>query len=423
MTEAGRMRKPTDIERLYLDFDGFFASVMQQVTPALRGRPVGVVPFEVAKARFTVIIACSKEAKAAGVKNVMPVVEALKVCPDLHLVEQRPDLFVRAHNALLAEIRTVIPIETIKSIDELSCVLTDRDRAHPHALAEAIKERLHENVGPYITASIGMAPNRFLAKIACKMDKPNGVTVWRPDDLPAVFSPLTFDDVPGVGSRLAARLQRSGIHTVMHLWAAQPRQLRYLWRSVAGERFWYALHGYEVQAAPTVRGMFGHGRVLPPEERSPSRAIDTARILLTKAARRMRREGYYAGSLFLWASLSEGFWSGSRRLYYVQDDQACLSALMVLWSEATAVIGARTSIKRLGVTLGDLVPAETRQLDLFLNDDADRQRWETLTNTIDRLNHKYASRVVTIGAWRPPMGAYTGGKIAFTRKPDEEDFW
>lgn len=417
------MRKPADIERLYLDFDGFFASVMQQVMPELRGRPVGVVPFDVAKARFTVIIACSKEAKAAGVKNVMPVDEALKACPDLQLVEQRPDLFVRAHNALLAEIRTIIPIETIKSIDELSCVLTDHDRQDPHKLARAIKARIRRHVGPYITASIGMAANRFLAKIACKMDKPDGVTIWRPTDFPEALRPLTFDDIPGVGARLAARLQRAGLWSVLDLWAAEPRQLRYLWKSVAGERLWYTLHGYDLQAAPTTRGMFGHGRVLPPEERTPSRAIDTARILVTKAARRMRRERYFAGSLFLWLALADRDWSGGRRLYYVQDDQACLSALMALWAEATAVIGARAPIKRLGVTLCDLTPSDARQLDLFLNDDGDRQRWEVLTNTIDGLNHKYGSRVVTIGAWRPPPGGYTGGKIAFTRKPDEEDFW
>lgn len=71
------MRKPQTIERLYLDFDGFFAGVMQQAMPDLRGRPVGVIPFEVQNAKYTVVIACSKEAKAAGCQNVMPTGEAL----------------------------------------------------------------------------------------------------------------------------------------------------------------------------------------------------------------------------------------------------------------------------------------------------------------------------------------------------------
>ena len=89
------MRKPETIEKLYLDFDGFFASVMQQAMPRLRGKPVGVIPFETSAANSTIVIACSKEAKAAGCKNVIPVPEARKICPDLQLVMQRPDLFRR----------------------------------------------------------------------------------------------------------------------------------------------------------------------------------------------------------------------------------------------------------------------------------------------------------------------------------------
>src|ERR1700693_6297556 len=117
------MRKAETIEKLYLDFDGFFASVMQQAMPHLRGRPVGVIPFETSAANSTVVIACSKEAKAAGCKNVMRVPEALSVCPDLVLVTQRPVLYRRAHSTLLNEIACEIPIETVKSIDELSCKL------------------------------------------------------------------------------------------------------------------------------------------------------------------------------------------------------------------------------------------------------------------------------------------------------------
>ncbi|MFS2326358.1 hypothetical protein U2P60_13245 [Brucella sp. H1_1004] len=85
------MRLPKTIERLYLDFDGFFAPVEQQCDKRLRGRPIGVVPFE--GTNRTAVIACSKEAKAMGVKNVMPINDALRVCPDIILVPQKPDLY------------------------------------------------------------------------------------------------------------------------------------------------------------------------------------------------------------------------------------------------------------------------------------------------------------------------------------------
>ena len=125
------MRKPETIEKLYLDFDGFFASVMQQAIPKLRGLPVGVIPFETSAANSTVVIACSKEAKAAGCKNVMRVPDARAICPKIVLVTQRPDLFRRAHNALLNEIACGIPIETVKSIDELVCKLDNSTIAAP----------------------------------------------------------------------------------------------------------------------------------------------------------------------------------------------------------------------------------------------------------------------------------------------------
>ncbi|WP_287350798.1 hypothetical protein [Mesorhizobium sp.] len=202
------MRKPETIERLYLDFDGFFASVEQQCDRRLRGRPVGVVPFE--GTDRTAVIACSREAKAYGVKNVMPINEAKRLCPELVLVPQKPDLYRRAHNALLSEIETVVPIDTAKSIDELTCRLDEAGRSDPLALAAKIKATIAENVGPWITCTIGFAANRQLAKIACKAGKRDGgrygdgLTIWRPEDLPAALLVVTMEDIPGVGGNMAS---------------------------------------------------------------------------------------------------------------------------------------------------------------------------------------------------------------------------
>ncbi|MGH7015047.1 MAG: Y-family DNA polymerase [Stellaceae bacterium] len=417
------MRKPVTIEKLYLDFDGFFASVMQQAMPRLRGQPVGVIPFETSAANSTMVIACSKEAKARGVKNVMRVPEALKVCPDLVLVTQRPDLFRRAHNTLLNEIYCELPIETVKSIDELVCKLGPEEIADPVALAWRIKSRIRQNVGDQITCSIGFAANRLLAKIACKIDKPNGVTIWRPEDLPKPLFALPLADIPGVGEHMEGRLFRAAIYTTRDLWHTQPKQLRALWRNVNGERMWYALHGYDIQAMPTSRGMFGHGRVLPPRWRDFDHAQSCSRLLVTKAARRMRRDGFYAGRLWLSLDNHYGAWFRGSELPCVQDDFACLSALNVLWDKVRAELTPRTEIVRVSVALSELSPANRRQLDMLLADDKERQRCELLTNTIDGLNRKFGKRVVTIGPWTPPPGGYAGGKIAYNRIPSAEDFW
>lgn len=420
------IRKPEQVEYLYLDFDGFFASVEQQAKPHLRGKPVGVVPFDTTD--FTSVIACSKEAKARGVKNVMQIKEAKKLCYDIILVPQSPDLYRRAHLALVNEISSVIPIEVIKSIDELTCKLDRHDQKDPMKIACKIKECIHNNIGPHITCSIGLAANRHLAKIACKMDKPNGITIWKPEDMPAPLLSVPFEDIPGIGARMQTRLFKAGIFNTEQLLKTSPKQMRQLWRNVTGERLWYALHGYEVKAQPSKRGMFGHSRVLPPESRNKTEAKACARLLLVKAARRMRREGYYATKLWLHFSLRlkpnlTRSYSGELSFPSAQDDHACLTALNLLWDQTTALMPRYGRILRIRVSLYNLERASGRQLDLFINDDELRRKWESINNAVDQLNLKYGKTIVSIGSWKPPSGGYAGGKIAYTRIPNAEDFW
>ena len=416
------MRRPAEIERLYLDFDGFFASVEQQVHPHLRGKPVGVVPFK--DAVHTCVIACSREAKLHGVKNVMNIEEARERCPDIILVPQSPDLYRRAHNTLLSEISAVIPIDAVKSIDELTCRVSPAERGDPRALGLRLKKRIADNIGPFIFCSIGYAANRQLAKMACKAGKPNGNMVWHPNDMPGPLLKLTLRDIPGIGERMEQRLLRFGIATMADLLATQPKHMRKLWGNVTGERLWYALHGYDVQAPPSGRGMYGHGRVLPPDHRTPDHAKAASRLLLVKAARRMRRDGWNAGRVWLWlelmgdASVYRDAW-----LPAVHDDQAVLSALERMWDGVRLALPRRPKIMRIGVTLLDLTRASERQLDILLNDDKQRRRWEDTTAAIDTLNRKHGRTLVSIGPWTPPPGGYAGGKISYTRIPRAEDFW
>ena len=414
------MRLPTTIERLYLDFDGFFASVEQQADKTLRGRPVGVVPFT--STERTVVIACSREAKAAGCKNVMTVEDAKRLCPDIMLVPQKPDLYRRAHNALLSEIESVIPIDAVKSIDELTCRLDEAQRSQPEALAAKIKQTLATHIGSFITCSIGFAANRQLAKIAGKENKPNGVTIWHPHMMPGPLLGVELDDIPGVGHRMKRKLAAIGVADTPGLYGMHPKHMRKVWHSVTGERLWYALHGYDIQAPETERGMFGHGRVLPPECRTLPKAYEIARLLLVKAARRLRRSSYYCSGLWVWLSIKDGTWQRMRSMPMVRDDAAILETLQAVWAEATTSLPKRTAIFRVGVTLTDITPATERQMDFLLNDDGERRRWEAVTQATDALNSRYAKTVVSVGPWQPPEGGHVGGKIAFTRIPSAEDF-
>ena len=415
------MRKPTEPERLYLDFDGFFASCEQLAHPEMRGKPVGVVPF--AGVGSTCVIACSREAKAYGVTNVMPLHEARRRCPDLILAPQNPDLYRRAHNALISEISMVIPVDAVKSIDEMTCKLDASQRKDPSAVGDLIKARIHKLVGPWIKCSIGYAANRQLAKMACKAGKPNGNMVWHPKDMPGPLLNLKLEDVPGIGHSMIKRLWKASIWDMQALLATQPKQLRALWRNVTGERLWYALHGYNIQAEPTERGMYGHGRVLPPSHRCLDQVRPFARMLLTKAARRLRRDGWSASRLFLWLGGFEGSWTFATDMPALCDDPGILQAHERLWLRVYAQVPSHEKIVRVGVTLGELSETCHRQLDLLIDDEPKRLKLEAVTTAIDGLNRRYGKTLVSVGPWTPPPGDHIGGKISYTRIPRAEDFY
>ena len=153
------MHHPETIERMYLDFDGFFASVEQECNRRLRGRPVGVVTFEGMGDRG-MLIAVSREAKEAGITSMMPVRQGMAKCADLVAVPQKPELYRRAHNELLSEIETVIPIDTAKSIDELTCVLDEHGRARPEDLAHRSRRQSRPDL-VVIAIIFADALNRF----------------------------------------------------------------------------------------------------------------------------------------------------------------------------------------------------------------------------------------------------------------------
>lgn len=426
------MRKPTEVERLYLDFDGFFASVEQQARPRLRGKPVGVVPFDVGPGARTCMIACSREAKLRGVNNVMGIQDALALCPELIIVPQSPDLYRRAHNALLSEIEAVLPVDAVKSIDELTCRIETAHRSAPEVLGRRIKDRLREQIGPWITCSIGMAANRQLAKMACKAGKRtqparygDGLMVWRPADMPGPLLDIPLPDVPGIGRHMARRLAGAGIITVGHMLETQPKQLRALWGNVTGERLWYALHGHDVQTPPSGRGMYGHSRVLPPSHRTLEAAQEASLLLVVKAARRMRRDGRAASRLSLWLSLRGSGWGAETRLHEAHDDLSVREALQGLWLQARSALRRRETVFRLSVTLFELTPLGEQQMDLLStpHERAARTRREAATAAVDALNARYGQTLVHVGTWSPPPGGYAGGKISYTRIPSAEDFW
>lgn len=195
---------------VHVDIDAFYASVEQRDDPALRGRPV-VVAWKGAR---SVVCAASYEARTFGIRSAMPAVHAERLCPEAIFV---PPDFVR-YKAVSREVREIFRrhtdiIEPL-SLDEAYLDVSENKTGLPTAtrVAQAIRLQIREEL--HLTASAGVAPNKFLAKIASDWRKPNGLFVIQPQDVATFLQPLPVGRIPGVGKVTEARLKHIGIATV-----------------------------------------------------------------------------------------------------------------------------------------------------------------------------------------------------------------
>jgi len=236
------------INSLYIDFDAFFANVEKQLVPEIRHRPVGVTALD---SEYSAFITRCYVAKKAGIKRGMRVSEARALCKDLVVKVARPDVYVKIHNQILDEIDRHIPVTKVWSVDEMECTLIGSERDRAVQIAKDIREGLSKNIGAFITPSIGLAPNQFLAKVAAEMEKPSGLVTLQFKDLPGRLLDLSLTDLPGISGNMETRLNRAGIYTLEELWALSPKHMRAIWGNIEGERMWSQLHGQTVVRPPT----------------------------------------------------------------------------------------------------------------------------------------------------------------------------
>lgn len=414
--KEGIFRPPRDLAWLVLDLNSFFASCEQQENPELRGKPVAVLP---TMAETTCAIAASYEAKAFGIRTGTLVKDIRRLCPQTIFVPARHKLYVEYHHRIRAAIETCIPIADVMSIDEVACPLdrVERDPASAYALALKIKNVIREQVGACLTSSIGIASNKFLAKLASNMQKPDGLILLRPQDLPNAILHLELRAIPGIGPGMEARLQNAGLETMEKLWAAKPDYLRRVWGGICGLKFHALLHGCDLRSPAHPRRSISHQHVLAPQERTVADALPIMRGLLAHAAERLRREGFYCSYLGIdikWAhrkpeSGGDVYWFDTVDFQQTQDTKLMLEALANLWVRVPPL-----RPWRLGVVLGGLTPVAAHQPDLF----TPVKKKSPVAHLVDKLNAKYGRETIGYGV---QPGVHKS-KIAFQRVPDLAEF-
>jgi DNA polymerase-4 len=429
--------QPDFFEFLHIDLNSFFASVEQHLHPEYRGKPTAVVP---TMADTTCCIAASYEAKALGITTGTQVGKAKEICPDIILVAGSHTEYAKYSKAISEAVHRVCPVAHNPSIDEMACQLIGREREPPNArqISLAIKQAIKDDVGETLRCSIGMAPNRYLAKIASDMQKPDGLIGLLPSQLPRAIAHLELRDLPGVGARMETRLNAKGIRTMPELLALDRNGMHKLFDSVWGDRMYHWLRGHATgdDGAPVpadVQKSLGHSHVLAPEHRSPAGSWAVAHKLLHKAAMRLRMEKFYTGSLAVtvkyaltreqstsftntkqhFSGIKNIGWGMEARFRPAQDTLSLLEALQGCWKQAPNGPEYQRPFF-VGVTLRDLIPEDEMQVGLF----EEPGHRNELSATMDKLNLKYGHTTLHFAGMLPARDS-APTRIAFTQIPVE----
>lgn len=416
------------IHWLFLDMNSYFASVEQEAQPRLRGKPTVVVTVDVDS---TVCIAASYEAKSFGISTGTQLGEAKKKCPHLEVVEARHALYVKYHQQIKDAVESCLHVSKVLSVDEMECRLMGREcqPASAQALAVQVKQAIRDQAGPTLRCSIGLASNRFLAKTASNMQKPDGLVILTQSQLPDILFALKLRDLPGIGEQMELRFHRMGIFTVKQLCQLTMEQMTNLWGGILGTRFWLKLRGNDFDDPASHQSSIGHQHVLPPELRTAEDVVAVAKKLLHKAAVRLRQAKLWTRGLLVYVLFSKSHtienqpsasywlhhdrpvWEASLRFPACQDTMTLINILQEAWQSCPKFKPVVVSI-----ALVDLIPDEMQNLTLF-GEIYGEGRFNRIAQVMDSVNAKYGSTTLYLGGIHHVRQA-APPRIAFSSIPD-----
>ena len=377
---------------LHVDMNAFFAAVEQKARPELRGKAVVVVG---GLGRRGVILTASYEARAFGVKTGMVLSRARALCPQLIPVEGRFSDYVNASRKIFTVLQSFTERVEMSSIDEAFLDVTDPrfggDATWGRQRGAALQTAIHREVG--LPCSVGVAPNKLLAKLASDMKKPNGLTVIRSEDVPVLFARTPVEALCGIGKKMTEALKKMGVQTCAQLGAAD---FETLYTRFGAWGHWLKRMGQGLDDSPVARvdaideaKSVGHSTTFPADTADPELVRAYLLHLAEKVGARLRRYGREGREITL--TVRDGDFK-TRTVHRtlsvpVRTDEAIYQEADRLFQR---FLPLRRAIRLVGVSVGSLdVPGG--QLTLF--DTAKNP--DRLAETVDRLNAKYGKGTVT----------------------------
>ncbi|MDP4105073.1 MAG: DNA polymerase IV [Bacillota bacterium] len=377
---------------LHVDMNSFYASVEMAYDSGLKGKPLAIAGN--VEERRGIIVTCSYEARKFGVKTTMPLWEAKKLCPNLIVKPPNFDRYRAASMRMFELLRQYTDLVEPVSIDEGYMDISGCFRlGSPLEIAQSIQTAILNELD--LPCSIGIAPNKFLAKMASDMKKPLGITVLRKRDVKKVLWPLESSEMHGVGRKTAEKLKTIGIQTIGDLANGNEIQLKTL-LGINGIRLKERANGNDSRPVdPESVADFksiGNSTTLPKDVINQQELFHTLDGLAEKVSIRLKRKNVLATSITITIRYKDRKTiTRSKRLdnpVHLKEEIASLSKQLFLkaWSGYP--------IRLLGITGSDLIEQDhaVKQLDLFSYQK--EAQMEPLLNVVSQLQEKYGKKII-----------------------------
>jgi len=385
---------------MHIDLNSCFATVEQQARPLLRGRPVAIVN---RRTEHTMIVTASYEAKRRGVGLGMQLKDAKKLCPELVGLESDPPKYKYVYHQLMRIMGEYSAHVRMKSIDEgvIDFGESAASLLQGRALQEVgqeIKQRLWAEIGCAMNCNIGIAPNRFLAKTAASLHKPNGLDVITHQNLRQTFAGLELRDLTGIAGRMEHRLNAVGIYTPLDFLDASEETLRrVVFKSIEGTHWYQRLRGHEVDKRDFALKSAGRQYVLEEYKLPRAEVLRRLHHLCEEVGHKVRSQGMVARGVRVHARSydDEHAGHGWQGKYWHARAMAPLPFFSnhAIYQQAQQLfMAAPPLVKEIGVTCYELSPREAdTQLSLFGDELA---REGAITSAIDDINARWGKRTI-----------------------------
>lgn len=378
---------------LHIDFDSYFASCEQQFNPALRGKPVGVT----ATNGRTCIIAASREAKRMGVKSVTRVWEAQQVCPEIIAVPAHFDKYWEITQKFLNICKDYSPFIELFSLDEVFMDITSTQNlfGDKYSLIEKIRERIKNEIGEFVTVSVGISYNKLLAKLASGMNKPSGLLAITPLNLKEVYSRINLTDLCGIGARIEKRLNRIGIYTPLELKDAPLNLLLNEFKDVEG-RFLKDLGEARDNSKvtpyyfETPTKSIGRDYCLPQNEFDKKVVFQNVYELCEEVSIKLRRLNKKAKTVWIYLGGSVSTHARKTVSGYFDSGAEIFRICELILKEKNFNFTKNDYIRRISIGVSSLEEIGNTTPSLFDKD----IRENKLTQTVDKINDKFGDHTI-----------------------------